>query len=685
MKTIYTILSALLFCLIGFALPAKIVDEAVISEKVIPPYSLGPATDIEGVWELLNGSGLQDGYVIQSENLAALPGFSGGAINLMIMIDMDGTFIDVKLLNQSEPIFVSGLGVAPFNQFLEQYRGHSITDNMTIGTNYGRATGGSSLIYLDGVTKATASVRIAHESIMAATREVAKSKLKGLVSAQSSASPKADYEETLSWQDLVDQELAVHFTMTNAEIQKRFEGTIWEYDDPEAIDHPDDLYIDLWMVDIGPTSIAKAVLTERSFDDLAAQLEREPSDEPILLIENARHGLVSDDFVPNTSPDWITASQDDLPIALRDSDRLTETLPDVPEGKTMILRTDRRLGFDPTRPWQLNLLAVRNHGVFQPEKGQEIVAIDYQSDPRFFDVITPQEPLPAWLDAIVNRWLDIAILGVFLLLVGWVMLRQNQISAHPRFTLIRLGLLAFTLGFVGWYGQGQLSIVTPLAVISGIKSGKSLEFLLYDPFSLLIWIFAIIGFFIWGRALFCGWLCPFGAFQELLSKAGEALRIKPRKLPAALDQTLIQFKYILLIALIAIAFVRPENIDKAAEVEPFKTAISVFFVRNWYFVAYALLCLFSSLFVYKAYCKYLCPLGALMAVGGLFRGKDWIKRREECGSPCQLCRVRCPYNAIKPTGKIQYSECFGCLDCVGIFNNPKECVPLVLAAKRKKS
>jgi len=71
-----------------------------------------------------------------------------------------------------------------------------------------------------------------------------------------------------------------------------------------------------------------------------------------------------------------------------------------------------------------------------------------------------------------------------------------------------------------------------------------------------------------------------------------------------------------------------------------------------------------------------------MAIGGLIRGRNWIARRKECGSPCQLCRVKCQYGAIEKSGKIAYSECFQCLDCVAIHDDEKRCVPLVLAARR---
>ena len=78
-------------------------------------------------------------------------------------------------------------------------------------------------------------------------------------------------------------------------------------------------------------------------------------------------------------------------------------------------------------------------------------------------------------------------------------------------------------------------------------------------------------------------------------------------------------------------------------------------------------------------------MACLLALGGLARRFDWIPRRTDCGSPCQLCKVRCNYNAIEKSGAIRYDECFQCLDCVTIHEDQATCVPLVLAAKRRQA
>ncbi len=675
--------SMLVFLLGSLSALAEPLPREQIEPYVRAPMSLGEALNEDGVYSLLNSGGAEVGYVFESEPLAPLPGFSGAPINLLVVLDLEGRFLDVQLIEHNEPIFVSGLGEAPFHKFFEQYGGLSISDSIVVGTPYGDGASGSSLVYLDGVTKATASVRIAHESVMGAALAVAREKMKGLATAPP-AFPKPDYEEDLTWQDLVDQGIATRKVITNAEVDALFKSTLWEDDDPEAKDYPEDPYLDLWIVDLGPKSIARAALSEDSFKELQNFMEISDNDEPILLIETARHGLVSDEFVRNTAPDWIAAEQGGLPVALRDADLLVELSDSMPDGVAMILRTDRRLGFDPASEWVLKVLAVREHGMFQPETGSVTLEVPHSTPERFFDRPVQVKPAPPWLEALRNRQADMIVLGVFLTgLVGVLGLRMNAFAARPLFTPLRLGVLAIVTGFIGWWGQGQLSIVTVLGSLRTALEGGSFAFLLYDPFSLLVWAVALAGLVAWGRGLFCGWLCPFGALQEFSHHLGKALRIPQIEPSPGWDNRLKWLKYAILLALIAVVFFAPDQIDKAAEVEPFKTAITTFFIREWYYAAYAIFWLVLSMVLFKGFCRYVCPLGAFMAIGGLLRGRNWIERRTECGSPCQLCKVKCKYGAIRKTGEIQYDECFQCLDCVAIHDDQSRCVPLIIAARRQ--
>jgi transcriptional regulator of nitric oxide reductase/ferredoxin len=654
-----------------------------IETLIRAPFSLGERLNENGVYSLLNSGGIEAGYVFETEPLAPLPGFSGAPINVLVVLDLEGRFMDVQLIEHNEPIFVSGLGQAPFHKFFEQYGGLSISDSIVVGTPYGDAASGSQLVYLDGVTKATASVRIAHESVMGAALAVAREKMQGLATAPP-AFPNPDFDETLSWEDLVAKGIATNKIIKNSDVDALFEGTLWEDDDPEAQDYPDEAYLDLWVVDLGPKSIARAALSQDSFDELQGFLEISDNDEPILLIETARHGLVSEKFVRNTAPDWISAEQDGLPVALRDADLLVELADGMPDGVAMILRTDRRLGFDPSREWVLKVLAVREHGMFQPETGSVTLEVRHVTPDRFFERPVQIKPAPPWLEALRNRQTDMIILSALLAgLVVTLGVRMNSFAAQPLFTPYRLVILAVIVGFIGWWGQGQLSIVTVLGVIRTAIDGGSYGFLLYDPFSLLIWAVSIAGLIAWGRGLFCGWLCPFGALQEFAHHLGKALRLPQIEPSQAWDQRLKWLKYVVLGGLIGVVFLAPDEVDKVAEVEPFKTAITTFFMREWYYAAYAIFWLILGMVMFKGFCRYVCPLGAVMAIGGLLRGRNWIERRAECGSPCQLCKVKCKYGAIKQTGEIQYNECFQCLDCVAIHDDRNQCVPLILAARRQ--
>ena len=62
----------------------------------------------------------------------------------------------------------------------------------------------------------------------------------------------------------------------------------------------------------------------------------------------------------------------------------------------------------------------------------------------------------------------------------------------------------------------------------------------------------------------------------------------------------------------------------------------------------------------------------------------WLRRRKECGKPCQVCANQCSVRAIRPTGEINANECHYCLDCQVIYYNDKLCLPLIDRRKRRE-
>ncbi len=218
--------------------------------------------------------------------------------------------------------------------------------------------------------------------------------------------------------------------------------------------------------------------------------------------------------------------------------------------------------------------------------------------------------------------------------------------------------------------------------MKSLAAGQNLASFLYDPVSLLLIAFTGVSFLVWGRGSFCGWLCPFGALQEFAAQLGRLLQIRRRRLPSPLAGILTRSRYVLLFGLVAAAALAPTWAERGVEVEPFKTAITVGFDRAWPFVAYALILLALGMVYYKFFCRFLCPLGAAMALGGKLRLWNWLPRRAECGQPCQTCRHRCEYDAIEKSGAIRYDDCFQCLDCVGIYHDDARCAPRLLLTRK---
>jgi polyferredoxin len=346
-----------------------------------------------------------------------------------------------------------------------------------------------------------------------------------------------------------------------------------------------------------------------------------------------------------------------------------------------VFRVIAQTGLDLSKPLELSLDTKREKGMVYPEIIRKSFPYRIEVPERFYDV--PAGDNKTWVSIWQQRTDELAVLAGALLILSLLLLQQRWLTANARrFTVIRISYLIFTLGFIGWYAQGQLSIVNLTGVVQSLKESRSLAFFLYDPMTVCLWAFVAITFFLWGRATFCGWLCPFGALQELVARLARLLRIPQIRLRRSSDAKLKKIKYVVLAAILVSAWFAPEVADSLVEIEPFKTGITLYFVRAWPFVAYAIAMVLASALVYKFFCRYLCPFGAGLAILGKLQLLKWLPRRAECGTPCQTCRHRCDYQAIRPDGKIEYAECFQCMDCVVIYHSDTQCAPRILQAKR---
>ncbi|WP_121627657.1 4Fe-4S binding protein [Poseidonibacter antarcticus] len=646
-----------------------------ISNYIKNPMHLGKKDDKLPVWEVLDENNELHSYIFESFDYAPIAGFSGGKMNLLIRIDLEGNFLDVEVLDQDEPVFVSGLGIEPFIKFLKQYKGKSLKNSIKVGTSKDQ----TSSVHIDGVTKATASVKIANDIILGSAVQVAKTKLMG-IAPKEIHHPKEDLFEKYTWNELLENKLITHIKVTKEQIENLFKGSdyILDLTDKEK----NEIALDLYIADLSIPSVAKNLIKTSTQNEISDELRK--TDEAILIFANGEFKFLTEKFIPRSSPDELGILQDGFNLNIRDGDYIIEFLDNIPKfEQSIILEVDKRYDFDPSSLWTLNIKTARGTDSIFLTPLAGYLSFDIEPIKKYFNIIKKEKETPLWLTSIYEQKVKLITLTLFLSFLFIMLYKYQTLLTKLRYK--RTILLTFTLFFIGWYGQGQLSMVTVLGVVKAIVNSQSLMFLLYDPFSLIIWFFVFVSLAIWGRGTFCGWLCPYGTLQEFSHYLGRLLKLPRIRVSESLNNKLVYIKYVVLAALILSVIFAPNISEYLIEIEPFKTSITLIFDREIPYVLYALFWLFLGMFLFKGFCRYFCPLGAFLSLMGRLKILDWLPRRAECGNPCNNCHKSCNYQAIdKKSGAIKYADCFQCLDCVQIYSDANLCKILKKDAKKEK-
>lgn len=660
-----------------------------------PPLQLGQRLVEVPAWPVLdprNSSHAPVGYVFESIDIAPVPGFSGHPINLLIAIDAAGRFLQMEVLSQHEPMFVDALGQAPLEGFVQRYLGHNLRQRFSIVPSGGNAAALSDEqhVVLDGISTATVSVRVVNQTVLTSAVAVARARLGSAAPAQQRpALVRTDVFERKTFARLLADGDIAHRRWYNREVEALFASGPGAGLDLEAHAHPDAVFVDIYVAHLNVPTIGKAVLGDAAYQAL---MRRSSPERHYYWVATAgRYSFTERGFAPRSVPARLSASQDGIPVELRDSDlALVEPDGAPPMNAMLVLASPSQAGLDPGRPLLFGLEVVRERTL---TPGLDLTGVpkttvrqtlnwEYRVAERYLDM--PAAVLPEWLESWRNQWPRLGILAAALCLLSAVLLRPRWLSvSSQRLRRFRVAFLLFTLIYIGWYAQGQLSVAQLAAAVQALAAGRGLGSFLYDPVSLMLIAFSAASFFVWGRGTFCGWLCPFGALQELVAMLVRALRWPTQRLPGPLLRGLRPLRHALLVLVLGAAVLAPPAVvDAALEIEPFKTSISLGFVRHWPFVLYALGVVALGAVYYKFFCRFVCPLGAAMTWGGALRVWAWLPRRDACGTPCQSCRYRCHYDAIDRDGSIRYGRCFQCLDCVGIYHDAQRCAPLLLQARK---
>ncbi|MEH6579556.1 MAG: 4Fe-4S binding protein [Amphritea sp.] len=636
-------------------------------------------------WTVYNGEEVI-GYGFDTNDVVNIPAYSGKPINTLIVMDTEGKLLATRVLEHHEPILLVGIPEQKLFDFVARYEGLSVTDKVRVG-----AGNNEEVVNVDVVAGATVTVMVVNEAVMRSARKVAQILGIAGLSEQAKVLPatvKSDLFEKADWTKLAGDGSIRRLMLVEGDIDEAFEGTAAATKGQPDSDKQQRMFIDMYYAPLNIPTIGRNLLGDDQYNWLMGELGE--GDQAIAVMGEGQYSFKGNGYVRGGIFDRTQLQQDGKAISFHDADyyRLDDVyidgFPGFREMAIFIVRN--QYDFDLGTPWQLELLVRRQIGaldsIFTSFYGDYLTPEQYIDRPE--PVVEP-EPEALWVSIWKDRAFQIGVLSVALGVLFIVIFIQDILVRYPRFLhAFRRCYLVFTVFFIGWYTLGQLSVVNVFTFVHALKGDFHWELFLLDPMLFILWGFVAMTMLLWGRGIFCGWLCPFGALQELINELARKLKIKQFELPFAVHERLWAVKYVILLGLFAISLESLAVAERFAEVEPFKTTFMLKFQREWGYVFYAVFLLVISMFTRKVYCRYVCPLGAALAIPARLRLFDWLKRRKECGQPCKICANECEIQAIHPDGTINGNECHQCLDCQMTYYRDDKCPPLV-QKKRKKA
>ena len=636
------------------------------------------------------------GYVFLNSAIVNATGYSGKPIHVVIGIDSNGVITGAKLVKHHEPIVLVGIPVSKINAYIDGFRGLDIA---------GMRKGGKDRNDVDIVSGATVTIMIVEDTIIRSAIKIARSRgLGGLKPAGPATSREVvsfsqKKPEILDWQTLQGEGSVRRLTLSVGDVNQAFERA-GKQDAALQSESGDSSarFIDLYTASVAIPGVAESLLGGAEYRNLQRWLK--PGQSAIVIGGDGLYSFKGSGYVRGGIFDRIQIIQGDVSVRFRDHGhkRLGRfAAAGAPELKDVdLFAIPANSGFDPTRPWRLQLLVQRavgpikkqfttfDLGYVPPEKylvrkappmpatdTKTLGATDHNDDGAV-------EPNPLWKKIWLGKIPQIGILTLALGVLTAIFFFQDWLVQYPILTdRVRLGFLLFTAVWLGFYQQAQLSIVNVLTFAGALINGFRWDFFLMEPLIFILWAAVAASLLFWGRGVYCGWLCPFGAVQELLNRVAKFLKIPQITVPWGLHERAWPIKYIFFLGLLGLSLYSFETAEKLAEVEPFKTTIILTFLRTWPYVLYAVTLLVVGLFIERFFCRYLCPLGGALGIPGRLRMNNWLRRHKECGSPCHRCAVECMVQAIHPDGQINPNECLQCLHCQTLYFDTHRCPPMI--------
>ena len=615
------------------------------------------------------------GYVMLSTDITDLPAYSGLPVVTLIGMDLEGRFVGIKVLKHSEPILLLGIPESALVQFHEQYLGKSVTDQVEVGR---AARGDTDVVYVDAISGATVTV-VAQNQVITTSGQAVARQVGILPPTQREPARFRVTGERPDWAQLVKEGAVQRLRVTPPQVGLPASG---------------EPFIELWFGSLDHPDIGRSLLGDQAWSNLRARMKDD--EHAIFVIRTAGdESFKGSGFVRGGIYDRLLVKQGRDTFAFRDVDYTNLYglhAPGAPAYTESAIFVIRSPAFSPAYPFKLGFLGNR----IDRATGLRSFASFEQRYWLAADRLEGGRPKVDETGAVWQRiWRSrqAELVAFVLLLVGTAVVYANRERLTRRSTFtnkwpvnaFKYTAWAASIFFVGFHLMAQPSVTQVLTWFHALLFQWTWELFLSDPFIFLFWIFIIVTTFVWGRGLFCGWLCPFGSLQEALYKIARTLGLARLqfKLPQHWHDRGKWLKYAVFLALFGVSLFSMTMAEMLAEVEPFKTTFLVGVMnRAWPYGLFVAVLLGLAIFVERPFCKYLCPLGAALAMPSTFR---WfgLKRKAECVS-CKACARGCGSQAIDAKGRIDHRECLHCLDCMVLYTDAKGCPPLGQERKRRE-
>ncbi len=611
------------------------------------------------------------GYLFSTLDVVRAGGYSGVPFDVIAGVDLAGRITGAKVIHHVEPYVINdAIRQSQLDTFLARQAGAPLSAD-------------APTVHPDFVVGATISARLMRGAVIDAARLVLRARVARPVAIQ----PTLDRTtfRRMTWEELVAEGAVVRRRVTAGEVAAaltRAGAADAGLDVP--LGKADDLYVDLHTALLTPPAIGGNLLGLERFNEY---MRRMPSASVIVVASSGPYDFLGEDYYQAAKGyrfDRIRVVQGSRTFTFvndqafyRFDTRGYEGIRALQYAAVFALPET----FDPLQPWRVELLV---HGRSRGSTVTLPFPLDYKT-PAAHILMPELEATPVWIEAWRDARVSIAILAAALTVLTLIFVFQDRLTRSRRaHRLVRNGFLIFVLVWLGWSAGAQLSIVHVINYLLAPFRRFDASVYLAEPLIVIIAFYTLVSLVLIGRGVFCGWLCPFGALQDLLAQVARVLRL-PQWMPSeALERRLRIGKYVAAAVVLGLAFVSLDLALGAAEVEPFKTAITAKFTGAAPYVLYAAALLAIGLFVERAYCRFLCPLGGVLAVLDRLHLLDRLKRRPECGNPCHLCERACPVKAIERSGKIVTAECFQCLDCQVEYYDEQRCPPLRQARRQRE-